>query len=49
MVIKRDDLVGNVKAVTSWNLDREMKKIGSAIDREEWFMKHWKGSLLENF
>ncbi|MFM1995336.1 MAG: hypothetical protein RLZZ610_853 [Actinomycetota bacterium] len=36
--IKRDDLVGNVKRVTSWNLDREMKKIGSPIDREEWFM-----------
>ena len=36
--IKRDDLVGNVRRVTSWNLDREMKKIGSPIDREEWFM-----------
>jgi predicted metalloendopeptidase len=38
IVIDRNDLVGNVKRVTSWNLDREMKKIGSAIDREEWFM-----------
>jgi putative endopeptidase len=38
IVIDRDDLVGNVKRVTSWNLDREMKKIGSPIDREEWFM-----------
>jgi putative endopeptidase len=38
IVIKRDDLVGNVKAVTSWNLDREMKKIGSPIDKAEWFM-----------
>ncbi|CAB4634202.1 unannotated protein [freshwater metagenome] len=36
--IKRDDLVGNVKRATSWNLDREMKKIGSPLDREEWFM-----------
>ena len=38
IVIDRHDLVGNVKRVTSWNLDREMKKIGSPIDREEWFM-----------
>jgi len=38
IVIDRNDLVGNVKRVTSWNLDREMKKIGSQIDREEWFM-----------
>lgn len=38
IVIDRSDLVGNVKRVTSWNLDREMKKIGSPIDREEWFM-----------
>jgi len=38
IVIDRSDLVGNVKRVTSWGLDREMKKIGSPIDREEWFM-----------
>ena len=38
IVIDRNDLVGNVKRVTSWGLDREMKKIGSPIDREEWFM-----------
>jgi putative endopeptidase len=38
IVIDRADLVGNVKRVTSWNLDREMKKIGSPIDRDEWFM-----------
>jgi putative endopeptidase len=36
--ISKDDLVGNVKKVTSWNLDLEMKKIGSPIDKEEWFM-----------
>ena len=36
--IDRNDLVGNLKRVTSWNLDREMKKIGSPLDREEWFM-----------
>jgi putative endopeptidase len=38
IVIKRDDLVGNVRRVTSWQVDKEMKKIGSPIDREEWFM-----------
>jgi putative endopeptidase len=38
IVIDRSDLVGNIKRVTSWGLDREMKKIGSPIDREEWFM-----------
>ena len=38
IVIDRNDLVGNVKRVTSWGLDHEMKKIGSPIDREEWFM-----------
>jgi putative endopeptidase len=38
IIINRNDLVGNVKRVTSWGLDREMKKIGSPIDREEWFM-----------
>jgi putative endopeptidase len=38
ITIDRNDLVGNIKRVTSWNLDREMKKIGSPIDREEWFM-----------
>jgi putative endopeptidase len=38
IAIDRNDLVGNVKRVTSCGLDREMKKIGSPIDREEWFM-----------
>jgi putative endopeptidase len=36
--INRDDLISNVKNVTSWNLDREMNKIGSPLDRDEWFM-----------
>jgi putative endopeptidase len=36
--IDRNDLISNVKNVTSWNLDREMKKIGSPLDRDEWFM-----------
>jgi putative endopeptidase len=37
-VIRRDDLVGNVRRASSWETDREIAKIGSAIDREEWFM-----------
>ena len=36
--IDRNDLISNVKNVTSWNLDHEMKKIGSPLDRDEWFM-----------
>jgi len=38
IVIDRGDLVGNVQRVASWSLDKEMKKIGSPIDRDEWFM-----------
>jgi putative endopeptidase len=38
IVIDRNDLVGNVQRVTSWSLDKEMRKIGSPIDRDEWFM-----------
>jgi len=38
IVIDRNDLISNVKNVTSWNLDREMSKIGSPLDRDEWFM-----------
>ena len=36
--IDRNDLIANVKNVTSWTLDREMHKIGSPLDRDEWFM-----------
>jgi len=38
LAIRADDLVGNVRRASSWETDREMAKIGSAIDREEWFM-----------
>ncbi|PZF62601.1 peptidase M13 [Curtobacterium sp. MCBD17_034] len=33
-----DDLLGNVRAVASFNVDRELGKIGRPIDRDEWFM-----------
>ena len=38
LVIRKDDLVGNVRRSSSWETDRELAKIGSKIDREEWFM-----------
>ncbi len=36
--IRRDDLVGNVRRVSAWSVAKEMAKIGSPIDRDEWFM-----------
>jgi putative endopeptidase len=36
--IRRDDLVGNVRRVTAWGAAKELAKIGSKIDRDEWFM-----------
>ena len=38
LVIRKDDLVGNVRRASSWETDRELAKIGSKIDRDEWFM-----------
>jgi putative endopeptidase len=38
LVIRKDDLVGNVRRASSLQTDREVAKIGSQIDREEWFM-----------
>ncbi|MFM5905203.1 MAG: M13 family metallopeptidase [Micrococcales bacterium] len=38
IVIHRDDLIGNVRRVNAWSLEREVKKIGSPLDRDEWFM-----------
>ncbi len=36
--IKRDDLLGNVRRTGVFEHEREAKKIGAPIDREEWFM-----------
>jgi len=36
--VSADDLVGNVRAVASFQVDRELGKIGRPIDRDEWFM-----------
>jgi len=32
------DLIGNVWATTAFETDRELAKIGSPVDRDEWFM-----------
>ncbi len=32
------DLMGNVRAVSVYETDRELAKIGSPVDRDEWFM-----------
>jgi len=36
--VSRDDLLGNVRAIAAYETDRELKKIGSPVDRDEWFM-----------
>ena len=33
-----DDLIGNARAVAAFETDRELRKIGSPVDRDEWFM-----------
>src|SRR3712207_7789356 len=36
--IRPDDLLGNVAAAASFETDRQLGKIGSPVDRDEWFM-----------
>ena len=36
--IDRGDLVGNIRRVAVYEMTREVAKIGSPIDRDEWFM-----------
>ncbi len=36
--VTRDDLFANVVAVGGFSTDRELRKIGSPVDRDEWFM-----------
>lgn len=36
--IHADDLVGNVRRANAFEQDRELRKIGRPIDRDEWFM-----------
>jgi putative endopeptidase len=36
--VSADDLMGNVVAAASFETDRQLRKIGSPVDRDEWFM-----------
>ena len=36
--VSPDDLIGNVAAAAAFETDRELRKIGSPVDRDEWFM-----------
>ena len=36
--VRPGDLMGNIAATASYETDRELKKIGSPVDRDEWFM-----------
>ncbi|MEP9362877.1 M13-type metalloendopeptidase [Nocardioides sp. CN2-186] len=36
--VTTDDLLGNVAAASAFETDRELAKIGSPVDRDEWFM-----------
>jgi putative endopeptidase len=36
--VSPDDLLGNVVAASSFETDRQLRKIGSPVDRDEWFM-----------
>src|SRR4051794_19572817 len=36
--VRPDDLIGNARAPAAFETDRELRKIGSPVDRDEWFM-----------
>ncbi len=38
LAVSEGDLMGNIAAVASFETDRELGKIGSPVDRDEWFM-----------
>ncbi len=38
LVVRPGDLMGNIAAASSFETDRELAKIGSPVDRDEWFM-----------
>lgn len=38
LVITKDDLIANVHAASAFETDRQLGKIGSPVDRDEWFM-----------
>jgi putative endopeptidase len=38
LAITADDLIGNVRATSEYEFQRELGKIGKPLDRDEWFM-----------
>ena len=38
LAVRPDDLLGNVAAAAAFETDRQLGKIGSPVDRDEWFM-----------
>jgi putative endopeptidase len=36
--VRKDDLMSNVAAASAFETDRELRKIGQPVDRDEWFM-----------
>jgi endothelin-converting enzyme/putative endopeptidase len=36
--VSAEDLLGNARAAAAFETDRELRKIGSPVDRDEWFM-----------
>jgi putative endopeptidase len=38
LAVERDDLLGNVRRAAAFETDRSLAKIGSPVDRAEWFM-----------
>ncbi len=38
LTVSPEDLLGNVRAVAAFDTDRELRKIGAPVDRDEWFM-----------
>jgi putative endopeptidase len=36
--IRRDDLVGNIRRATAFEIDRQLAKLGKPVDRSEWLM-----------
>ncbi|GIJ00313.1 putative endopeptidase [Sediminihabitans luteus] len=38
LVVDPEDLLGNVRRATAFEHDRELAKIGTPLDRDEWFM-----------
>ncbi|MGD9894847.1 MAG: M13 family metallopeptidase [Dehalococcoidia bacterium] len=38
LAIARDDLLGNVRRAAAFEVDRQLRKIGAPVDRDEWLM-----------